>query len=147
MDLISPEGEADTYFGISTNRGRGHTVHIMIYSDTSLEGSPLYNFLKIPPCGFPHQAQGSVFRPPIVRTALPQVPKPHCLLTRAASAEHDIHPSVVIGLGLPTGSSSALSTPHGRDPSPPEGSPATRSPAAPGSENHCDRMQSGGSAG
>lgn len=147
LDLISAEGEADIYFGVSTNRGKGHTVHIMIYSDTSLEGRPLYNFLKIPPCGFPHQAQGSAFRQPIVRTALPRVPKPHCLLTRAASAEHDIRPSVVIGLGLPTGSSSALSTPRGRDPSPPEGSAATRLSAAPGSENHSDRMQLGGSAG
>ena len=137
LDLISPEGEAATYFGIYTNRGKGHTTHIMIYSDVSLEGWPLYNFLKIPPCGFPHQAQGSAFRQPIVITALPQVPKPHCLLTRAASTEHDILPNVVIGLALPTSSCSALSAPRGRDPSPPEGSPAAPLSAAPGSEDHC----------
>ena len=74
----------------------------MIYSDTTLEGGPLcdlkkkYSALWLSPPG-----PGICFFQPIVRTALPQAPKPHCLLIRAACSELDIYPTTVIGLALP----------------------------------------------
>lgn len=51
----------------SSQRGKGRTINIMIYSVMALEGWPLYYyyFFKIPPCGFTHQARRPVFRQPL----------------------------------------------------------------------------------
>lgn len=70
----------------------------------TLEEWLLYYFFKIPPCGFTHQTGRFVFCQPIVRMALSQVPEPRCLLTRAASMEHNIYPNMAIGLAVPAGS-------------------------------------------